>query len=190
MKGVIIIDSPCPVNHQPLPEPVIQHIVKPIMETRTPAGQKSAAALASQFRTHAELLSQYRAEPTTSEDGLRCVMLRSQDTMGTTTLCGVSYPWLEDQDARSQSIKDWERLVGHPMEVLPIPGNHFEPFTSPHVSFSPDNRSCGEEVSSDILFSTRLTQSPIDSRRRAISSVAPESLRCELSPFCSETLTL
>ena len=106
------------------------------METSTPAGHKSAAALASQFRTHAEFLSRYQAEPATSEGVLRCVMLRSQDTMDTTTLCGVAYSWLEDQDARSQSIKDWEQLVGRPMEVLPIPGNHFEPFTPPHVSVS------------------------------------------------------
>lgn len=134
VKGVILIDSPCPKNHQPLPEPIIQHILRPLFKTNSTAQENSIAAVAAQFHAHAGFLSDYLPSPTFPPKDLRYVMLRNEETMDTSHLCGVAYPWLDDQEARSRSIKDWEDIVGCQITVLGIPGNHFEPFASQHVS--------------------------------------------------------
>lgn len=127
VKGVVLIDSPCPRDHDPLPEVVIQHILKPLKNASS-TGKDYASAIAFQFRTHADFLSRYRPRPFLFEHGVCCVMLQSQETMDTSRSCGVAYPWLESEEARSSSIKEWEEIAGHHMDVLPIPGNHFEPF--------------------------------------------------------------
>jgi hypothetical protein len=61
-------------------------------------------------------------------------MLRSQDTLDTEALCGVRYDWLSRQDVRDTAIMEWEELVGGPVQVFPIAGNHFEPFLEDKVS--------------------------------------------------------
>lgn len=62
---------------------------------------------------------------------IQTVYLRSQETLDTEAVCGVRYQWLSDNEARDAAIQGWESLVGGPIEVLPIAGNHFEPFL-PH----------------------------------------------------------
>lgn len=129
-----MIDSPYPRNHEPLPDPIIQHVLQPFINSASAAGTKSAPAISAQFRTHAKFLSQYQAERIDATHALRYVMLLSQETMNTSQLCGVKYAWLEDKNAHLQSVGDWEGLVGQRIEVLDIPGNHFEPFTASYVS--------------------------------------------------------
>lgn len=63
-------------------------------------------------------------------------MLRSQDTFDSEGLCGVRYPWLSDQQTRSQAIIAWEKLIGQTIKVFDIPGNHFEAFALQNVSLA------------------------------------------------------
>lgn len=63
-------------------------------------------------------------------------MLRSANTFNAQTLCGVEYPWLGSQEARSRAIEGWKSLVGESLEVLNIPGDHFEVFNADNVSRS------------------------------------------------------
>lgn len=60
-------------------------------------------------------------------------MLQSKDTLDTEALCGVRYDWLSRQDVRDAAIAEWESLVGGPVQVVPIAGNHFEPFIDDKV---------------------------------------------------------
>ena len=133
VKGLILIDSPNPIDHEPLPNEVIASILKP-------SGQSHAltnnAALREEFQVNASLLEIYKAVSfsKTNRPRLKTVMLRSQDVLDTESLCGVRYDWLSSQDARAAAIIDWEELVGGHVEVLPIPGNHFEAFLQKNVS--------------------------------------------------------
>lgn len=122
VKGIILIDSPYPVNHQPLPTEVISYVTKPASPN---SGQ------AQEFRRNASLLGEY--EPPAVAEKIRVVVLHSQETFDTETLCGVQYHWLSSQDARSEVLKQWESLVGTKIKVYPIRGNHFEPFTAKNV---------------------------------------------------------
>ena len=60
-------------------------------------------------------------------------MLRCRDTFNTETLCGIKYDWLSSQKARTEAIHGWERIVGSVLDVLEIPGDHFEAFNEEYV---------------------------------------------------------
>jgi hypothetical protein len=61
-------------------------------------------------------------------------MLQCEDVLDTTNLCGVHYPFLEDQAARAHNNHAWEKFLNQKISVLMIPGNHFEPFKPENVS--------------------------------------------------------
>lgn len=60
-------------------------------------------------------------------------MLHSKEVFETTRLCGTSYPWLENQQYRDMELQQWETLLGRPLAIEQIPGNHFEPFDNKNV---------------------------------------------------------
>lgn len=133
VKGLILIDSPNPIDHEPLPNEVVANIIKPSNQTHA---LNNNAALREEFQFNASLLGSYKAVSFSKTNRLRLktVMLRSQDIFDTERLCGVRYDWLSSQDARAAAIVAWEGLVGGHVEVLPIPGNHFEAFSQKNVS--------------------------------------------------------
>lgn len=136
VKGLVLIDSPSPVDHEPLPAAIIANIIKSSSQPRnTPPGK--FAALEEEFRCNADLLGIYKPEPfpkAANGRSLRTVMLRSQDVFDPEALCGVRYDWLGRQDTRTAAIATWQDLVGGHVQVMPIPGHHFEPFTEKNVS--------------------------------------------------------
>lgn len=62
MKGVILIDSSCLVNHKPLPDSVITHFIKSSLIND--AGYAATQNLSAQFRSNAALLENYEAPQT------------------------------------------------------------------------------------------------------------------------------
>ena len=136
VKGLILIDSPNPIDHKPLPNEVIANIIKSSSQA---SALNNNAALKEEFQFNASLLGSYEAVSYSKMNRLRLktVMLRSQDVFDTESLCGVRYDWLSDQDARAANIVAWEGLVGGHVKVLPIPGNHFEAFSQKNVSSIP-----------------------------------------------------
>ena len=141
--GVILIDSPFPVDHEPLPSRVIDYIVNlgTGHRSKNPNGSNATSCreapsiIASQFRYHAHLLSEYKPgimTPTTMT-GAKYVMLHCQDNFDTLSHCGIEYPELSDAEARWNSTLRWSKLLGQQATILTIPGNHFEPFTPSRV---------------------------------------------------------
>ncbi|KAK7966407.1 type I iterative polyketide synthase [Apiospora aurea] len=120
VKGLLLIDSPIPIDHEPLPNEVISQVIR------------GNSALEEEFQFNASLLGDYCPTPlpSTAQACFRTVMLRSGDLFDTETLCGVRYDWLSSQASRGAAVGAWEELVGGPVEVMPIPGNHFEPFSN------------------------------------------------------------
>ncbi|KAH7141841.1 hypothetical protein EDB81DRAFT_899181 [Dactylonectria macrodidyma] len=134
VKGLVLIDSPNPIGHEPLPAAVISSITKPSGQYERLAWG-SSAALEEEFQSNASLLGAYNPEsfPNATGRKMTTVMLRSQDVLDTECLYGVCYDWLSRQDARDASVVAWEDLVGGHVEVFPIPGNHFEPFLDNNI---------------------------------------------------------
>ncbi|TDZ38177.1 Orsellinic acid synthase ArmB [Colletotrichum spinosum] len=136
VKGLVLIDSPSPVNHRPLPKEIITSITRSSRSDGQPREGKHNAALEEEFQRNASLLQRYGADPSAMArmPGLKTVMLRSQDVMDTESLVGLRYDWLSSQNDRDASIAAWESLVCGHIKVLPIPGNHFEAFSPANIA--------------------------------------------------------
>jgi thioesterase domain-containing protein len=138
VKGLVLIDTPSPIDHKPLPNEVISYVIK--LNTHG-ADASNNDALRKEFQLSASMAAAYKPVPFCSQikhSRLPTVMLKSQSVLDTERLCGVRYDWLSDQATRDSAIVDWEELVGGHVEVLPIPGTHFETFNRENVSFSLD----------------------------------------------------
>jgi len=133
VKGLILIDSPYPIEHKPIPQEVISHILQPTTVKKN-HDLEFNDMLVEEFRHNAALLGSYTPTALTGSKtfGIPTVMLQSQDTFNAEAHCGVKYPWLESQTARGEAIVLWEGLIGDEIKVMSIPGNHFEAF-SPKV---------------------------------------------------------
>lgn len=129
VRGVVLIDSPAPVDHVPLPSAVISHVAG---RGAASNASKTHGCVEAQFRRNAELLGRYKPRPAAAD--VPVVMLKCKRTFDTQGLCGVSYPWLSDQGSRNDSVKVWERLVGGQVRVLDVDGDHFDLFAPNNVS--------------------------------------------------------
>ncbi|RYO74225.1 hypothetical protein DL763_010640 [Monosporascus cannonballus] len=134
VKGVILIDSPYPIDHQALPPEVISHVVKKPSKGRellSGAAKQARDTIEAQFQRHARMLEEYN--PDRNVEDVPCVMLRCTHALDTETLCGVSYPWLSDDTFRDQCVRDWEQLIEKRIPVMDVDCNHFEVFDEKHL---------------------------------------------------------
>lgn len=140
IKGLILIDSPYPKDHQPLPESIIKHVLSSVADKNSSGIRKSNGDsinphLLTEFKTNAALLSAY--VPPVKHSFFKTVVLRSRETFDTHALCGTRYDWLSSQKTRDVAIRGWEDIVGGKADVLEIPGNHFEVFDVENVGQPP-----------------------------------------------------
>lgn len=142
VKGVVLIDSPVPVNHEGLPAEVISYVLAKGSgasggrAVNSAAAQEARATIDTQFKRHASMLQGYHPHPA-SQSGpgdVPCVILRCIETLDTEKLCGVKYPWLGDSEFSKESIKKWEELTGRHIPVLELECAHFDVFESSNVS--------------------------------------------------------
>ena len=131
IKGIILIDSPYPIDHEPLPDAIISHITK--SGSSDDSEDEGRQLMSAQFQANAALLGKYQL-PSTEVAYPNVIMLRSRETLDCEKVCGVHYPWISDQKSRSAAIVAWEQLVRQSIPVLDIPGHHFEAFASQNVS--------------------------------------------------------
>lgn len=138
VKGVVLIDSPVPVDHDPLPQEVIEHVVGAGASNKARKRSGIRDRVEVNFARHAAMLQQYskQASRNASRDAIPCAMLHCSRIMDTEALCGVSYPWLNDSEFRNMSIDGWGRLLHRRLLVLDLDCNHFEVFESAKVCSS------------------------------------------------------
>ncbi|KAL9039245.1 MAG: hypothetical protein Q9180_002645 [Flavoplaca navasiana] len=137
VQGLVLIDSPYPKNHEPLPEGIVKFIFGrsaskngAIKNSGNDTGTRSH--LLTEFKANAALLGQYSASATRCD--IRTVILRSRDTFDSSGLCGVRYEWLESQTARTKAVEGWQSMLAGKVDVLDIPGHHFQAFDEQNVS--------------------------------------------------------
>lgn len=115
-QGLILIDAPFPVDHSPLPQELISHhFVGAQSEARIDSVLTSSeSTIVNQFCHHAQLLSEHGATPLKDEvgRGIRTVILHSEKTLDTETLCGVPYERLNSEKVQKEMVQGWKMLVG------------------------------------------------------------------------------
>ncbi|KAF8157842.1 polyketide beta-ketoacyl-synthase [Crassisporium funariophilum] len=122
--GVILIDSPSPLNHVPMSSTLIDAIISiRIMEIRK--------LCRIQFATNALLLGEY--DPHETGDG-ETPYLAFLWCMEGVSCNQVDVPaWLADRSNITSIINGWEVLSSAPIKIFGIPGHHFEVFDPKHI---------------------------------------------------------
>ncbi|KAG6829310.1 Type I Iterative PKS [Tricholoma furcatifolium] len=120
--GILLIDAPSPIAHIPLSEAVIGSVLN--FEGRS-TNSEIGRLMKAQFSMNSRLLCTYKPEPFL-RDCPPMVMLRSQEGYNPP---GIQVPaWLSDRSQPKTATAQWETLSKSPIEILDIPGHHFEPF--------------------------------------------------------------
>ena len=130
LKGVIVIDSPNPLNQVPLSLPLIEEVIDNSIKENSDIRRLCKF----QFTTNAKLLSEYDPYKIANEGlPLRLVCLVCRD--GYNSPSRVDVPsWLADRGDIATILKGWELVSGSAVQALDIPGHHFEPFQIQNVS--------------------------------------------------------
>ncbi|KAL0577637.1 polyketide beta-ketoacyl-synthase [Marasmius crinis-equi] len=127
VRGVLLIDSPSPINHVPLSSSLIDAVVN--TEGR-PSQSEVHQLVKNQFRLNSRMLGKYHPSATGPHPPL--ILLRSSEGL---ELQHVDVPsWLSDRSDSRKSVAGWEQLTGAPVTVIDIPGNHFEPFMATNIA--------------------------------------------------------
>ena len=130
VKGVVLIDAPCPLDHVPLPDTLLESITG--LNRRDSTAHVSRLVKA-QFQMNSRLLGRYR--PAASRGVCpRLVLLRSREAYKPAGVLDVP-KWLCDRSDPQDAVAGWQSLVDSPVKVLDIPGHHFQPFHSTNVGF-------------------------------------------------------
>lgn len=130
ITGVILIDSPPPVNHQPLPAAVIAAASSSPSSAPSAARDTIETLVRAQFEANTRSLVAYR--PSAGGRNPKLVLLRCRDGVPTQ---GARHEWLENRADVRLATGGWEMLTGTQVPVVDIPGNHFEVFARANVSF-------------------------------------------------------
>ena len=128
MKGVVLIDSPSPLNHVPLSDALIDTIV---MLNRNSISSSVGVLVKRQLQMNSRILPHY--DPTVGgEPYPQLVLLCSCDDFHP---CGdLEVPgWLSNKGHRRSAVAEWEMIVGKPIKCIDIPGHHFQLFHDPYV---------------------------------------------------------
>ena len=125
VKGVILIDSPSPLNHVPLSDGLIDSIVK--------LNRNSSVGLLvkRQFQMNSQMLLHY--DPTVDGGPYpQLVLLCSREDYYPDG--GLEVPgWLSSNGHRHSAAAGWETIVGKPIKCIDIPGHHFQLFHNHYV---------------------------------------------------------
>jgi len=129
VKGILLIDSPSPINHIPLSDSLIDTVID--LDARA-ARSELSALVKKQFSMNARMLGKYVPHATAS----LCpplVLLRSSEGYKPKGVADIP-TWLSDRGNPQTSVAGWQSLAHCSVKVLDIPGHHFEPFHSSNIA--------------------------------------------------------
>ena len=131
VKGVVLIDAPCPVDHVPLPAALLDHVITQGKSSRSETG--TVGSISRQFKKSSELLMGY--SPSSGGPHPRVAFLRSREGMKVESeSVREKVPvWLADRDKPEATVSGWETLLKGKLRWWDIPGDHFQPFLPENV---------------------------------------------------------
>lgn len=130
VKGVVLIDSPCPLDHVPLSDSIIDFALN--LNAWHP-NSEIGELVRMQIQKSSQMLAQHNHCPS---DGPypKLALLHSREAFDPPGIESVP-GWLKDRDLVSAANR-WKELVGTAIKVWEIPGNHFQTFHACNVCTS------------------------------------------------------
>lgn len=151
VAGVVLIDAPPPVDHEPLSEEII-HAVTTTSRTKTAKTAKTATATTAtarlvrklvrrSFRSCAALAGAFDATTSTAAAAAAgrppppVVLLRSREGWRPPPGHALARAnrWVQDRTDRALALDGWERVIGAEVRCVDIPGDHFSVFDRGNV---------------------------------------------------------
>ncbi|KAG2066907.1 ketoacyl-synt-domain-containing protein [Suillus decipiens] len=127
VRGIVLIDAPCPTKHVPLSSSVIDHVTKAHSRGIDPG---TLNLIAEQFKESTRLLSFYKPSLQGKLE-VPLVLLRSSEGYAPP---GLNVPdWLQYRSSEAAVVGEWEALTQSSVKTWPIPGDHFSPFTAENI---------------------------------------------------------
>lgn len=136
--GVVLIDSPPPLNHKPLSAAIIDAVSKGGGKAGL-VGDTIRRLVKNSFFSCASMLEAFKPEvaTNTNQPAMKVFLLRSIDGffLNSDIDSGkFDNPWLQDRSDPRTSIEGWEIVTGTKVPYADIPGNHFQVFDIANVS--------------------------------------------------------
>ncbi|THH20593.1 hypothetical protein EW146_g801 [Bondarzewia mesenterica] len=146
VKGVVLIDSPCPLNHVPLSDALLETVARL-------AGRNSESHVGrlvkNQFQINSRMLGRYN--PISGSGPYpRLVLLRSEQGFKSAGISDMPR-WLADRSNPHEAVAGWQSLVGEAVKAFDIPGNHFQPFHTSNTRKKMPRRGQNNTFVEDIL---------------------------------------
>lgn len=129
VKGVVLIDSPCPTNHVPLTLNLLDQIVGKAKASRSET--EAMGYVKEQFGRCSALLG--RHAPTLDGPQPRAVFLWSTQGVKVKEMQDEVPAWLGDRDGPESMVGEWETALKGTIKRWDIPGDHFQPFLPANV---------------------------------------------------------
>ncbi|KAF9565096.1 polyketide beta-ketoacyl-synthase [Agrocybe pediades] len=127
VQGVILLDSPSPFDHVPLPPALVERV----LDAAGNIEPRFRNFCKLQFMTNAKLLAEYKPSSTNLHSKLRVAFLKSKDPYNEDD---VDIPaWLSDRNENMDISQGWQRMLDMPLHMLSIPGHHFQAFDPRNV---------------------------------------------------------
>jgi thioesterase domain-containing protein len=128
VKGVLLIDSPSPIDNVHFSEALIDLIVDRDLHS---ANSEIKRLVKTQLKMNSRMLERY--EPLANcAPHPPLVQLRSREPFMPDGIDDVP-EWLADRSDPRKAYAGWEKLVEVPVRTWDIPGNHFQPFQASNV---------------------------------------------------------
>ena len=132
--GTILIDSPPPINHQPLSPTIIDAVVGQSRLPLTETAKAIRSVTRHSFKACAGLLEAFNAPPPEGSFVPNIFLIRSE--------AGWRYPenphyienrWLQARDDPQEATAGWRTVTGSEVPCMDIPGDHFQVFDAANV---------------------------------------------------------
>ena len=132
VRGVILVDVPCPTDDVPLSTTLLDHII--IQRDPSRSETEATRTIKEQFRKNSALLKKH--PPSFDGPYPQIAFLRSRE--GVKVESGSMREklpiWLTDREEPETTIGGWEMLLKRKLKWWDVPGNHFQPFMLENVS--------------------------------------------------------
>jgi thioesterase domain-containing protein len=132
--GTILIDSPPPINHQPLSSRIIEAVTGQGKSSTSETAQAIRSLTRHNFAACASLLSAFIPELPEKLSLPRVFLLRSrqgwEDTSNPQFFENI---WLQDRSDPRTAVAGWEVVTGSVVPWMDIPGDHFQAFDAVNI---------------------------------------------------------
>lgn len=132
--GVLLIDSPAPLNHQPLSSHIIDAVTGQVRLPGTETARAIRSLTKRSFASCASLLGTFKPASPSALPVPRVFLLRSREGwQDPSNPRAIENDWLQTRRSPRAALSSWETVTGSKVAWVDIPGNHFQVFDAANI---------------------------------------------------------